>query len=94
MESIMSLIENIGESMTEGFGGIVAGIGIVLAAPLIVSSLRPVTKQAIEAGIYVSDKMKEFTAETGEQISDLVAEAQAEMKEPAKKSTKSQASKN
>ncbi|HKJ33447.1 MAG TPA: DUF5132 domain-containing protein [Balneolales bacterium] len=90
----MSLIENIGESMTEGVGGIFAGIGVVLVAPLLISSLRPVTKEAIKAGIYVSDKVKEFTAETGEQVADLVAEAKAEMKEPAKKSTKSQTSKN
>lgn len=90
----MSLIENIGESMSEGVGGIAAGIGVVLVAPLVISSLRPVTKEVIKAGIYVSEKMKEFTAETGEQISDIVAEAKAEMKAPVKKATKTQASKN
>lgn len=90
----MSLIENIGESFTEGFGGIIAGLGVVLVAPLVISSLRPVTKEAIKAGMYVSDKVKEFAAETGEQFSDIVAEAKAEMKEPVRKTTKSQTPKN
>lgn len=78
----MSFIEKIGESV----GGVAFGIGAVIAAPFLAKAVRPVAKELIKGGFYLSDKTKEYIAESGEELADLMAEAKAEMEESAKKS--------
>jgi hypothetical protein len=58
---------------------ILIGAGAVLAAPLAFSVLRPLTKQVVKGGLVATGKVKEVFAEAGEQWSDIVAEAKAEM---------------
>ena len=57
-------------------------LGVVLAAPIILPAVaavsRPLAKTLIRGYLTLSDMAKEFSAEAGEQISDLVAEVKAE----------------
>jgi hypothetical protein len=46
--------------------------------------VRNATKEAVRAGLVVSDKVKEIVAEVKEEADDLVAEVQAERKDGAK----------
>ncbi|AEB08095.1 DUF5132 domain-containing protein [Desulfobacca acetoxidans] len=59
---------------------VVAGVALVapIALPVVASMARPIFKGIIKGGMALMDTMQEFVAETGEQISDLVAEAKAE----------------
>lgn len=45
--------------------------------------LRPVAKEAIRAGLIVSDKMKVLVAEVKEETQDILAEVNSERKEHA-----------
>lgn len=70
-------------NMYKGYGpGLLIGVGVALMAPIILPAVaclvRPVAKAAVKGGLTVADKVKEFAAEAGEQVSDLVAEAKAE----------------
>jgi hypothetical protein len=57
-------------------------LGVALAAPIVLPAVaavsRPLAKTLIKGYLVLSDMAKEFDAETGEQISDLVAEVKAE----------------
>jgi hypothetical protein len=57
-------------------------LGVVLAAPIVLPAVaavsRPLAKTLIRGYLTLSDMAKEFAAEAGEQISDLVAEVKAE----------------
>ena len=57
-------------------------LGVALAAPIVLPAVaavsRPLAKTLIKGYLVLSDMAKEFAAETGEQISDLVAEVKAE----------------
>ncbi len=72
--------------MDNGFKGAVPSIlvvvGVALAAPIVLPAVaavsRPLAKTLIKGYLALSDMAKEFAAETGEQISDLVAEVKAE----------------
>lgn len=76
------------ESVTESLGGswttnLLIGTAAVIVAPIVVpavlAGLRPVAKTAIKGGVFLYDKAGEIVTETGEQMSDLVAEARAEL---------------
>jgi hypothetical protein len=76
------------DDMVEGFGSswvssVLVGIGIALVAPVAVPGLaagiRPLAKAVIKGGMMVYDKGAEVLAETGEQLSDLVAEVRSEL---------------
>jgi hypothetical protein len=58
------------------------GIGVALLAPVLLpavaSVFRPLVKGAVKGSLTVVDTLKEFTASTGEQLSDLYAEAKSE----------------
>jgi len=80
----MALFDNI----VEGFGSswvpsVLVGVGVALVAPMVVPALaegiRPLAKAVIKGGIMVYDKGAEMLAETGEQLSDLVAEVRSEL---------------
>lgn len=59
---------------------IAIGVGAVIIAPTVASLLKPVAKATIKTGVILyQKKTKETIAETGEQLGDLVAEAQAEV---------------
>jgi hypothetical protein len=71
------------DDMFKGFGpSLLIGVGIALVAPVLLpavaSLVRPLAKGVVKGGLTLADKAKEFAAEAGEQVSDLVAEAKAE----------------
>ena len=81
----MALLEDI----TKGsLSAVLVGVGVALLAPTVLpalgSSLRPLAKALVKGGVVVYDAVKESVAEAGEQFNDLVAEARAEIAEPAK----------
>ncbi len=57
-------------------------LGVALAAPIILPAVaavsRPLAKTLIRGYLTLSDMAREFAAESGEQISDLMAEVQSE----------------
>jgi hypothetical protein len=61
---------------------VLVGVGVALAAPILLpgaaAGVRPLAKTLIKGGLAVAETVQEFVAEAGEQLSDLVAEAQAE----------------
>jgi uncharacterized protein (UPF0254 family) len=77
------------EDMTKGsLTSVLVGVGAALVAPAVlpalISGLRPLAKALIKGGIQVYDAAKETAAEAEEQLSDLVAEVQAELTEAEK----------
>jgi hypothetical protein len=85
----MALLEDLTEGVTTGMTGpILLGLGVVLVAPSLLpgvaSALRPLAKALVKGGVVVYDAAKETVAEATEEFNDLVAEARAEMAEPAK----------
>ena len=66
-----------------GTPGIVAGIGALVLAPIVIPAIakigKPIAKAAIKGGITLYEKSKGAVAETGEVLEDLVAEARAEL---------------
>ncbi|MGA7563845.1 MAG: DUF5132 domain-containing protein [Desulfobaccales bacterium] len=77
--------------MDRGLKGAVPSIlvvlGVALAAPIVLPAVaavsRPLAKTLIRGYLTLSDMAKEFAAEAGEQISDLMAEVQSERAESA-----------
>jgi Protein of unknown function (DUF5132) len=65
-----------------GVPGILVGIGVALVAPIFLpaaaTGARPLAKALIKGALVMADSVKEVVAEAGEQLSDLVAEVQAE----------------
>lgn len=57
-------------------------LGVAMAAPIVLPAVaavsRPLARTLIKGYLALADTMKEFAAEIGEQLSDLVAEVQAE----------------
>ena len=64
-------------------GGLAAGAGVVLLAPVIVpvigSILKPLAKAVIKGGILAYEGTKLTIAETKETVEDLAAEAKSEI---------------
>lgn len=54
------------------------GVGVAILAPAVLPLVKPVAKAAIKGGVNLYQKTKGALAETGEVISDIVAEAKAE----------------
>lgn len=63
-------------------GLLIGAVGAALM-PVALKHGRPVIKTIIKTGILVTDSVMESLAEAGEQFSDLVAEARAELAEGA-----------
>jgi hypothetical protein len=65
-----------------GLPGLLLGIGVTLAAPVLLpaasTGARPLAKALIKGGLVVAATVREVVAEAGEQLSDLVAEVQEE----------------
>ena len=76
----MAIFEEISKSWVSTA---LVGIGAALLAPVVFpalgSGLRPLAKSVVKGGIVIYDKTSELLAEAGEQMSDLVAEARAEI---------------
>ncbi|MFZ5453476.1 MAG: DUF5132 domain-containing protein [Thermodesulfobacteriota bacterium] len=72
--------------LDDGLKGAVPSIlvvlGVALAAPIVLPAVaavsRPLAKTLIKGYLALADTVKEYAAEAGEQISDLMAECQAE----------------
>jgi hypothetical protein len=70
----------------EGIKGAVPSIlvvmGVALAAPIVLPAVaavsRPLAKTLIKGYLALADTVKEYAAEAGENISDLLAECKAE----------------
>jgi hypothetical protein len=58
-------------------GGAFVAVGVAIGATFS-KQLRPVAKQAIKAGMTLSERMREAAAEASERAQDLMAEAQME----------------
>jgi hypothetical protein len=80
------------EGLTESLGGslvsnLLLGIGVVplapVVAPALLAGLRPLAKTMVKGGVLFYDTAWEMVAEAGEQMSDIVAEARAELAAPA-----------
>jgi hypothetical protein len=78
-EVIMALLD---DAFSGWSGSILIGVGVALAAPILLPAVaavaRPAAKGLIKGGLFVADSFRELVAEGGEQFSDLVAEARAE----------------
>ena len=72
--------------MDDGLKGAVPSIlvvlGVALAAPIVLPAVaavsRPLAKTLIKGYLVLADTIKEFAAEAGEQVCDLMAEVKAE----------------
>ncbi len=72
--------------MDDGLKGAVPSIlvvlGVAMAAPIVLPAVaavsRPLAKTLIKGYLVLADTIKEFAAEAGEQVGDLMAEVQAE----------------
>lgn len=72
--------------MDDGLKGAVPSIlvvlGVAMAAPIVLPAVaavsRPLAKTLIKGYLVLADTIKEFAAEAGEQVCDLVAEVKAE----------------
>ncbi len=66
-----------------GAPGIIAGIGAVLLAPVLIPVVagvgKPIAKSLIKGGMVLYEKSKGAFAELGETWEDMVAEARAEI---------------
>ena len=66
---------------------VVVGVGVALVTPVLVPTLavglRSLVKTAIKGGMIIYEKSQEIAAEAGEQMSDLMAEARAELRASA-----------
>jgi hypothetical protein len=80
------------DNITAGLGGslvssLLIGAAVVVVAPIavpaVLAGIRPVAKMLVKGGMLVYDTAREMVAETGEQVSDLVAEARSELAAPA-----------
>jgi hypothetical protein len=72
--------------METAIGGAIVGAVVAVAAPSILCGigqvLRPVAKAIIKGGIVTYSAISDTVCGTGSQFSDLVSEAQAELKSP------------
>lgn len=79
MAKLNDLLENAGAP------GVIAGIGAVLLAPVILPVVagvgKPVAKSLIKSSLMAYEKSKGMMAELGETWEDIVAEARAELAE-------------
>lgn len=61
---------------------VLVAVGVAVMAPVILPMVgcivRPLAKGLVKGGLMVKDTVVGLVAETGEQVSDLVAEAKAE----------------
>jgi hypothetical protein len=61
---------------------VLIGVGVALAAPILLAAVaaggRPIAKTLIKGCLVVAETVQEVVAEASEQLSHLVAEAQAE----------------
>ncbi|MBW4646288.1 MAG: DUF5132 domain-containing protein [Goleter apudmare HA4340-LM2] len=68
-----------------GAPGIIAGIGAVLLAPVLLPVVtgigKPIAKSLIKGGIVAFEKSRGAFAELGETWEDIIAEARAELAE-------------
>ena len=68
-------------------GGAVVGAVAAVAAPSLLSGiggvLRPLAKEVLKGGIVAYTAISEMVSETGEQFSDIVAEAKSEIGQTA-----------
>lgn len=72
-----------------GAPGLIAGIGAVLLAPVLIPVVagvgKPLVKSVIKGGMVIYEKSRGALAEVGETWEDIVAEARAELAEENQK---------
>ncbi|MDD3581728.1 MAG: hypothetical protein PHW74_11990 [Desulfobacca sp.] len=71
-----------GKGLRLTWPGVLIGVGIALAAPVVLAAaaalIRPAAKAAIKGGLVIADKVKEYTTQASAEVRGLVSEAQAE----------------
>lgn len=79
MAKITDFAENVGTP------GIIAGIGAILLAPVVIPVVtgvgKPIVKSMVKGGLIAYEKSKGAFAELGETWEDIVAEARVEIAE-------------
>jgi exonuclease VII small subunit len=72
-----------GNGVKTTLGGLAIGVGVAVAAPIVLpilaSIVKPLTKAVIKEGLVLYRTGKETVAEAKEAVEDLVAEARAEI---------------
>ncbi len=75
----MALFDN---GLKSSLPSILVVLGVAMAAPIVLPAVaavsRPLAKTLIKGYLALADTVKEYAAEAGEQISDLLAECKAE----------------
>lgn len=70
------------DSLKGAVPSILVVMGVALAAPIVLPAVaavsRPLAKTLIKGYLALADTVKEYAAEAGENISDLLAECKAE----------------
>lgn len=61
--------------------GVAIGLGIAAAGLVLVPALRPAARATVKTGLVLFEKGREWIAEAGESLDDLVAEVRAELAE-------------
>jgi hypothetical protein len=71
-----------GDGLKGAVPSILVVLGVAMAAPIVLPAVaavsRPLAKTLIKGYLVLADTIKEFAAEAGEQVCDLVAEVKAE----------------
>ena len=71
-----------GEGLKGAFPSLLVVLGVALAAPIVLPAVaavsRPLAKTLIKGYLALADTAKEFAAEAGEHVSDLLAECKSE----------------
>ena len=69
-----------GDFFENGVGkGVMIGLGVVAAGVVLAPALQPMARAAVKTGILLFEKGREWVAEAGETVEDLVAEVRAEL---------------
>lgn len=70
------------DGLKGAFPSLLVVLGVALAAPIVLPAVaavsRPLAKTLIKGYLALADTAKEFAAEAGEHVSDLMAECKAE----------------
>ncbi len=68
-----------GDGVKGAFPSLMVILGVALAAPIVLAAVsRPLAKTLIKGYLALADTDKEFAAEAGEHVSDLLAECKSE----------------
>jgi len=62
-----------------GIGATVLATAVIPVLPVLARAARPTARAAIKSGLLLAERGREFIAEAGEELEDILAEARAEL---------------